>query len=424
MRSCVVFPLSSNIGTTSRYKCETLGRDTQKCKRFIVSSSTPPPSNIKIKNGQNDGNDRYLKQILELEQEKANIFQSDLDNGELDGQPKPPSNTNVNNVQNEGNDLFLKQMLELEHKRTNLFQSDLGIGELDGQKDDASRGEIEYPPRPTANDLLDMNEDRDSLYAFSEEEVSAWGKVKSSSTTDKKIRFHSHKPEFMDVVLASRKAKKLREEQQEEMMKHNIVVSGSPGDNNTLGQPNESSLNNIDSRQNNEVFTHLSERGDSVSMVDVGFKNVTRRSARARSVVVFPPEVMEALGLKDEGETVKNNFSEVIGPKGPIVATARIAGIMGAKQTSTLIPLCHPLPLEKVHIDISLRGNKAIVECECHVTHKTGVEMEALVGASIAVLTIYDMLKAVSHNVRIVETELISKTGGKKDYDIGDRNGS
>ncbi len=84
-----------------------------------------------------------------------------------------------------------------------------------------------------------------------------------------------------------------------------------------------------------------------------------------------------------------------------------------SRRTSDLIPLCHPLPLEKVHIDITLEGNVAVITCECRVTHKTGVEMEALMGASIAALTIYDMVKAVSHQVCIEETRLISKTGGK-----------
>lgn len=85
------------------------------------------------------------------------------------------------------------------------------------------------------------------------------------------------------------------------------------------------------------------------------------------------------------------------------------------RRTSDLIPLCHPLPLSKVHVDIKLDGNRAIIECECRVTHKTGVEMEALAGASVAALTIYDMVKAVSHNVRIESTFLVKKSGGKRD---------
>jgi cyclic pyranopterin phosphate synthase len=85
------------------------------------------------------------------------------------------------------------------------------------------------------------------------------------------------------------------------------------------------------------------------------------------------------------------------------------------RKTSDLIPLCHPLPLDQVNLDIRLEnGNTVIIQCECRVTHRTGVEMEALMGASVAALTIYDMVKAVSHRVRIEETVLVSKTGGKR----------
>ncbi|KAL3777283.1 hypothetical protein HJC23_001494 [Cyclotella cryptica] len=156
------------------------------------------------------------------------------------------------------------------------------------------------------------------------------------------------------------------------------------------------------------TFSHLNPHGDGIRMVDVGNKLSTRRIARARSVVSFPPEVLSALERKGKDR---------IGPKGPIFETARLAGIMGAKRTSDLIPLCHPLPLDRVHIDIELIDNKAIIECECRVTHKTGVEMEALMGASIAALTIYDMVKAVSHGVEIGPTVLVSKSGGKSDFD-------
>ena len=86
------------------------------------------------------------------------------------------------------------------------------------------------------------------------------------------------------------------------------------------------------------------------------------------------------------------------------------------RKTSDLIPLCHPLPLDRVNITIQLINNQAVIECECHVTHKTGVEMEALTGATIAALTIYDMVKAVSHRVEIGQTVLVRKSGGKSDY--------
>jgi len=129
---------------------------------------------------------------------------------------------------------------------------------------------------------------------------------------------------------------------------------------------------------NDKTFTHLSSSRDSASMVDVGRKISTRRIARAQTKVIFPVEVMEAFRTRNEKELQSISSSEIVGPKGPIFSTAKLAGIMGAKRTSDLIPLCHPLPLERVHIDINLEANMqdgtatAIVECECRVTHKTG----------------------------------------------------
>lgn len=84
------------------------------------------------------------------------------------------------------------------------------------------------------------------------------------------------------------------------------------------------------------------------------------------------------------------------------------------RKTSDLIPLCHPLPLDQVQMEIKVQGNQVIIDCTCRVTHKTGVEMEALTGATVAALTIYDMVKAVSHQVQIIDTRLIAKKGGKR----------
>jgi cyclic pyranopterin phosphate synthase len=103
--------------------------------------------------------------------------------------------------------------------------------------------------------------------------------------------------------------------------------------------------------------------------------------------------------------------------KGSVFQTAIIAGIMAAKKTGDLIPLCHPLGMDNCHITIELSElNEVIIECTASITAKTGIEMEALVGASIAALTVYDMCKAMSHNIVIKETKLISKTGGKRDF--------
>ena len=141
-------------------------------------------------------------------------------------------------------------------------------------------------------------------------------------------------------------------------------------------------------------------------MVDVGAKPVTHRTATARSIISLPAEILEHL-----------TDGELLSKKGPVFQTAVIAGIMAAKKTGDLIPLCHPLGLDNCNIGISINGEQEVViDCTTSVTAKTGVEMEALVGASIAALTVYDMCKAMSHDIVIKETKLIEKTGGKRDF--------
>jgi cyclic pyranopterin phosphate synthase len=142
-------------------------------------------------------------------------------------------------------------------------------------------------------------------------------------------------------------------------------------------------------------------------MVDVGDKVATKRTALAETRVTFPPEV--AAALRETG---------MRSPKGPVFDTAIVAGVMGAKRTHELIPFCHPLGLESCKIVIELIGDAALVRCSVGVHHKTGVEMEALVGASIAALTIYDMCKALSHEIVIGDTRLVTKEGGKSDVGI------
>ena len=144
---------------------------------------------------------------------------------------------------------------------------------------------------------------------------------------------------------------------------------------------------------------------DRPTMVDVSGKGVTPREAHAQTRVRLPNDVL-ALVSGDEIET----------KKGPVFATAIIAGVMAAKKTHDLIPFCHPLGLEKCNVEIEVRDNEVVIDCRCKVHHKTGVEMEALTGASVAALTVYDMLKAVSHDIVIAETRLMAKTGGKQDF--------
>ena len=142
------------------------------------------------------------------------------------------------------------------------------------------------------------------------------------------------------------------------------------------------------------------------TMVDVSNKSVSEREAHARSVVILPQEVLSQL-----------SDDEISTKKGPVFATAIIAGVMAAKKTHELIPFCHPLGLDSCKVAIAVDGDTAVIDCHCKVTHKTGVEMEALTGASIAALTIYDMLKALSHDIVISETKLMAKSGGKRDFE-------
>ncbi|MEZ2335683.1 cyclic pyranopterin monophosphate synthase MoaC [Mucilaginibacter sp. RCC_168] len=153
------------------------------------------------------------------------------------------------------------------------------------------------------------------------------------------------------------------------------------------------------------MLSHLDKQGNP-NMVDVSGKQVTLRTATARSVVVLPAEVLQHLTNGD-----------LVSKKGPVFQTAIIAGIMAAKKTGDLIPLCHPLGMDNCSITIQVNEQQEIViDCTASITAKTGIEMEALVGASIAALTIYDMCKAMSHDIVIKETKLIAKTGGKRDF--------
>lgn len=150
----------------------------------------------------------------------------------------------------------------------------------------------------------------------------------------------------------------------------------------------------------NEKLTHLDSRGHA-HMVDVSDKAQTKRTATARAILL-----MQASTL--------NKVMEGGLPKGDVLATARIAGIQAAKKTSDLIPLCHPLMLTKVTVDINVISECELeVLCTCALTGKTGVEMEALTGASIAALTLYDMCKAVDKGIVIQQVALLEKKGGK-----------
>jgi len=151
-------------------------------------------------------------------------------------------------------------------------------------------------------------------------------------------------------------------------------------------------------------LTHLDTR-NRPAMVDVGTKEVTHRIAVAEARVRLPREV--ALALRKSGHRTK---------KGPVFDTAIVAGVMAAKRTHELIPFCHPLGLDNCKVDIEDQRGEIVIRCQVSIHHRTGVEMEALTGASVAALTIYDMCKALSHDIEITGVRLLEKSGGKRDF--------
>ena len=152
-------------------------------------------------------------------------------------------------------------------------------------------------------------------------------------------------------------------------------------------------------------LTHL-DAANRPTMVDVSAKSVTHRVATAEARIKMPRAV--ATALRKSGHRTK---------KGPVFDTAIVSGVMAAKRTHELIPFCHPLALDKCSVEIESQANGVIViRCQVSVHHRTGVEMEALTGATVAALTVYDMCKALSHDIEITSVRLLEKTGGKRDF--------
>lgn len=151
-------------------------------------------------------------------------------------------------------------------------------------------------------------------------------------------------------------------------------------------------------------LTHIDEKNQP-TMVDVSAKNTGERIAVAESRVLLGAKIISLIENK-----------ELNTKKGPVFQTAIIAGTMGAKKTADLIPFCHTIGLDSCKLTIDIEKDVAVVQCEVKVTAKTGVEMEAITGASIAAITIYDMCKALSHEIEITSTRLLKKTGGKRDF--------
>ncbi len=151
-------------------------------------------------------------------------------------------------------------------------------------------------------------------------------------------------------------------------------------------------------------FSHTDASGNP-TMVDVSEKKISKRTAKAQATVHVGRKIVQL--IKKE---------ELITKKGPVFQTAIIAGVMAAKRTADVIPLCHPLGLEDCQVKIAIKKGKVVIDTIASITSKTGVEMEALTAASIAALTVYDMCKALSHDIVIEQIKLMSKTGGKRDF--------
>ncbi len=151
-----------------------------------------------------------------------------------------------------------------------------------------------------------------------------------------------------------------------------------------------------------DLLTHLDEDGRA-RMVDVGAKPQTNREATARAVVRMTPSTAAAVMAGDA-------------PKGDVLGTARIAGIQAAKRTAELIPLCHPLALSFVDVSAELRKREVVLVAEARTSAQTGVEMEAMTAATVAALTVYDMVKGLERGIEIAEVVLLEKTGGRGDW--------
>ncbi|KAL3931168.1 MAG: hypothetical protein SGBAC_011431 [Bacillariaceae sp.] len=325
------------------------------CRSFASSKDDAPTGE--------DHHAFFQEQLMELEQERKSFFGDNADEQQdpmsMDGQDQHA--------------FFANEMEELERERKDFFGESTPNATFDTPTTTSNANDM------ASGDLKKMHQERDALFQFSDLEKQAW----SHHGGGKKLS-----PKLMMEIAEARAARE-----------RGGVYSPTP-------KGEETAPADI----HHPSFSHVSQDGDSVHMVDVGHKQVTTRMAEAQTKVILPDSVMEAFGL----DASSTSQTELIGPKGPILATAKLAGIMAAKKTSDLIPLCHPLPLDQVKLDVRLVNNEVLINCICRVTHKTGVEMEALTGASVAALTVYDMVKAVSHEVEITDTKLVAKTGGKR----------
>ena len=343
----------------------------------------------------------FKEQLLELEREQKQFGQNITDEDNSSDSISDHSEMSVSSSSSSNQTDLQDQLNDWKSEQLQVFGEQL-VDHEDG------------PSIPNNNNNGNNNvtglepEERESRFEFTPEDMAAWGKPNPNPEDMQKI---------LDQVTLER--------EKEAAYAQSASLSPSPpnksqSDGDSYASQSQPQSTPVSGPEQHESFSHVSGDGSSVHMVDVGHKAITSRIAHARSEVWLPPDVLEAFSPGISTNEHDDSSSELVGPKGPIFATAKIAGIMACKKTSDLIPLCHPLPLDQVVVDIQLRndsnksGGTVVIDCICKVTHKTGVEMEALTGATVAALTIYDMTKAVSHDIRIQDTRLIGKRGGKR----------
>jgi cyclic pyranopterin monophosphate synthase len=393
---------STNFGNSIRIR--------QHQQRYDPTTVLAPISSSKVlfssssSSSSTDAHQLYIEQINELEQEQQALFAA--------------SSTGINNNSSKNN----KNVSNTNTTTSNEFLSFVSQQEQDLTQQFSSSNECTI--EDNANDIA--NERETLVYGFTNEERHAWSTnatIASNASTANSIQAL-----LREIELARQQQDHQNNEQQQSNNRIGIEVLQDRQQSLTLsteksnGTSTTSTLSSESSpsQQQNQQFTHLSDDQKQIRMVDVGDKAMSKRTAIAQAMMTFPPEVIRAFTttIAATSNTTTKKIDEWMGPKGPIFATAITAGIMGVKQTSQLIPLCHPLPIEYVHIDIEWYNTNTIqITCTTSITHKTGVEMEAMMGCSITALTIYDMVKAISHNVQITNIQLLYKDGGKRHVD-------
>jgi len=242
--------------------------------------------------------------------------------------------------------------------------------------------------------IQEMNEERETLFNFSEEEYSSW-----SEEGKKPIIVSEEEPVTIPDVPQS----SIWEE-----MSKSTQTTPTPSLSSLTPPPSSTTQSQI---PNPQPFTHLNPTTNQIRMVPITHKKHTIRVASATTTVHFPPQVSALLKLSE------NNLYDATTPKGPIFSSAQIAGIMAVKNTANLLPLCHPLLPTAIDIDIApcpeSPHDRAVITCTVECDHSTGVEMEALMGCTVAGLTVIDFCKSVGGGVSLEGTRIVRKEGGK-----------